>query len=889
MADKIRNVKVAFIVDDSDIKATDVQIDHLKKTINDSSAALAKMSVAGDKAFDPTEVKQYNAQLATQKKSVDDLGKVYTNLNSNIQTAYSVDRVNNYDKATTKAVTSTKTLGQSIKELALNSPLAPLVGALDQASDSAKSVASNVDGIGKNAKGSEGGIISLGNALKVGVLGTLALIIVAFSSVVAFIKQTDEGALKLESTMDGLGAATDVFTGRLASLGSRLVDSFNEATGATGGFFDKISSVGKYLPGIIGEAFRLGDAFGNSGLGKDMKAAYNEAAGLTRELDAVQDGMRSLSVETTQTEFALKELLKQTKDKGLDISEKLKINAQAQALETESLNKNFEAQKKYYEIIARQTFLKVSNINSDKEAQLLQVKGIVNQIKEAKTADELLKLYQQQNKAQEGLLNTSDANNQKQVDSLIKIQEISGRSDVLQAKYAANESALIEQDIAQRVEAVKAVERSRQAAAINTINDDKKLAQDSLNIQIDSLEAQKAILNQFGKDVSAIDLEIATLRKKYADDAAKAEAERKAKEKAEAEKQAKALQQILADSYREEKALNAQGYNERQRELDNQYTLGGISLKEFNKRKTALDYEQKRNELENDVSYYQNKIDNENLNHTDRITAQEQLNAKQKELYDLDTANYTKSAADKNAILQQQLNQASQAVQITQSIISSIYQLGAENDATLAVFQKGLALVTIGINAATAVSNAVAAAKGVTGIDYIIQVGAGVAAVLAAIAQAKQVLGSSGSVPPAPQLKSAPSASGSSTTPKQSVSQPSDVKKFADGVIDLQGGTRGIDSISAMLMPGESVMTTEETRMFKPVFMAIRNKQVSPEVLNNLGRGGSSVNVTVKNDELAEIYRNRPIHSMNIDEQGFTKYIITKAKKQQVIASKYSM
>ena len=911
MADKIRNVKVAFVVDDSGLRAADAHVDHLKKTINDSSSALNKMGAASDRAFNPTEVKQYNAAVqagaTAQKRSVEDLSKVYTNLKTVIKNSFDLDQLRKYeaemeqvkkeagelgvnlDKAGKKAKetgSSFGKLGDSIKNALSNSPIGGFINSLDQAKSSAKDVGDNLGEIGKKSQGSSGGVMSLGNAIKVGLLGTLALVIVAFSSVIAFIKQTDEGALKLESTMDGLGAATDVLTGRLASLGSQLVESFNKATGSTTGFGEKFLSVlSTVYPGIG----LLAKAVGSTGLAKDMKAAFNEASALTVELDNVQDGMRSLTVETTQTELAIQALIKQTKNRGLDIGDRLKIVAEAQGLETENLNKNFEIQKRYYDIIARITLQKVTNINSDKASQILQVQSIVNQIKQAKTANELLRLYQAQEKAQIGLRNTTDVNNQKQVDALNTIITLVGKSEVVQEKYASMTSVLIEKDIADRVEAIKKVERARQAAAITSISDEKKLAEKTFDIQIDSLEAQRKVYVKYERDVTAIDLEIANLRKKHADDAAKDEAARRAKEKAEAEKQAKALQQILNDSYRQEKVLNAQGYNEKQKQLADQYTSGLIDQKNYHEQKKALDYEQKRNETENDIAFLQNKLDTEALNSSDRITAQEQLNAKQKELDELDVANFGKAAADKNDLLQQQLTKTAQVVAITQSIISSVYQIGAENDSALAAFQKTLALVTIGINAASAVSNAIAAAKGVTGIDYIIQVGAGVAAVLAAIAQAKQILSSSGSIPSSPQLKSVPTSSGNSGTPQSTAPVANDVKKFAAGVIDLQGGVSGVDSISSLLMPGESVMTTAETRMFKPTLMAIRNKQVSPEVLNSLGNRNGSVAVKVDNSELAAIYKNRPVHEMNIDENGFTKYIISKTKREQVISSKYSM
>ena len=50
----------------------------------------------------------------------------------------------------------------------------------------------------------------------------------------------------------------------------------------------------------------------------------------------------------------------------------------------------------------------------------------------------------------------------------------------------------------------------------------------------------------------------------------------------------------------------------------------------------------------------------------------------------------------------------------------------------------------------------------------------------------------------------------------------SGIQRFKDAVIDLQGGIKGVDSIPSLLMPGESVMTTEETTRFKPMFEGIR-------------------------------------------------------------------
>lgn len=47
------------------------------------------------------------------------------------------------------------------------------------------------------------------------------------------------------------------------------------------------------------------------------------------------------------------------------------------------------------------------------------------------------------------------------------------------------------------------------------------------------------------------------------------------------------------------------------------------------------------------------------------------------------------------------------------------------------------------------------------------------------------------------------------------------IPEFADGVVDLQGGVKGKDSIHALLMPGESVVTTNATQKYAPELEAM--------------------------------------------------------------------
>jgi len=64
---------------------------------------------------------------------------------------------------------------------------------------------------------------------------------------------------------------------------------------------------------------------------------------------------------------------------------------------------------------------------------------------------------------------------------------------------------------------------------------------------------------------------------------------------------------------------------------------------------------------------------------------------------------------------------------------------------------------------------------------------------------------------------------------------------YAKGDINIKGGTRGKDSIPAMLMPGESIMTTQETASSEKTLRMIRAKKLNDEVLDRImSKAGSN-------------------------------------------------
>lgn len=105
---------------------------------------------------------------------------------------------------------------------------------------------------------------------------------------------------------------------------------------------------------------------------------------------------------------------------------------------------------------------------------------------------------------------------------------------------------------------------------------------------------------------------------------------------------------------------------------------------------------------------------------------------------------------------------------------------------------------------------------------------------------------------------------------------------FKDGVIDLKGpGTETSDSIPARLSRGESVMTAEETKRYKPVLQAIRDgefeafvaKKYTGAMAMNREQGSFAQNITnsldMNNAEMVDaIRRNKSVKIANWDDFG---------------------
>lgn len=732
-----------------------------------------------------------------------------------------------FTKVEDKAVKSAKTtekaysqLGDKLKSITQSLPFGHLVDDLEQAGDAAKSLGGSIGGISGKSDQASGGIKNLTKLIGVGMLGAIGLVIAAFASVIAFIKQTDEGGTKLESTMKGVGASISVLTGRFAEWGAKISESFSNADGLGNKLWEGIKTGFSATNPLIA---LLGKAIGKTGLAQDMKDAYDRAYELTTQLDAINDQMRVFSLESKKGDFQIQALLKQTRNRGIEISQRLDIVNQAQELENSLLQKNFELEKQRYENIAQTNLLSIESINSSKTQNIEQIKGIVNQIKTAQNVDQLIDLYNQQIKAQEGLLSINDEQAQAQVDSLKGIIELEGRSVVLSEKYASIKSNLIEQEIAERTNAIKEIERAQEATAIKTIKDSEQLESRILEIKLNSLNSQRRLAVQYGKDVSAIDLEIATLLKKYEDDVTK----RKNDE----------LQKRLADErayQQEQKRLADENYKKQVEDIDANYKARVLGLR--NQNKTAEQIQ--REELQAYIGVLEAKKLVAQQNSQDTLDIELELQQKKKELYQKDVENLKASEQQKKQIRQQlaqlgfnaasaignefaqrasvnaqneitdaqnvsRAKQEQLRIQLEQGLISQqryAAELKLLQDKQLreeriiknrqAKAERDYALFNIALDTAQAVIGALAQTP--------LPVGAPIAIATAAFGALQAALVASRPLP-----------------------------KFKDGVIDMNGkGTETSDSNLALLSKGESVMTAKETKENKSLLWAVRRNKL---------------------------------------------------------------
>ena len=118
------------------------------------------------------------------------------------------------------------------------------------------------------------------------------------------------------------------------------------------------------------------------------------------------------------------------------------------------------------------------------------------------------------------------------------------------------------------------------------------------------------------------------------------------------------------------------------------------------------------------------------------------------------------------------------------------------------------------------------------------------------------------------------------------------VPAFAEGVLKFRGmGTTKSDSNLVKISDEESIISARNTNDYYPALKAIHNREISPDVLNNLVMNQDTRPGTVvyDYDKLANAVMNQPQSRMYFDENGFTQHLIKKGISIQKKQSKYKM
>jgi hypothetical protein len=180
------------------------------------------------------------------------------------------------------------------------------------------------------------------------------------------------------------------------------------------------------------------------------------------------------------------------------------------------------------------------------------------------------------------------------------------------------------------------------------------------------------------------------------------------------------------------------------------------------------------------------------------------------------------------------------SLSILSGAVSQFFEKGSAQAKAFALFQ-------IGISTAEAIAKGTASSQSVPFPGNLIATATTIATVLGNIAQAKALVSGA---------------------------------QFADGVINLEGGIRGKDSIPAWLMPGESVMTTDETSKFLPTLTAIRNGSIDPSLLNAVSNNPKIIDAT----KTVKV----PGVSFSWDDNGFSAYSVRKSKRVKKKQGRYT-
>jgi hypothetical protein len=418
--------------------------------------------------------------------------------------------------AVQKVEKNTKSLKDAFRDLAGNLPFAGAVQQITMMGDSLNGVAQGAGKVSGSMKVLKAAILASGiGALAIGLLG-----------IISYFKRTDEGATKLEGIMGSLSAATNVVTGYIAELGSELLEgvtsanSFGESLKNLGNvagetFTKQASSINTIIEahkdlfkGDFGKAFvkandgviqlttgvENGTTKINAFADRVAKAA-EEAYNFAIAMDSISDRQRDLNVELSENRVQIVELIKQSKNHSLSLSDRIKNLQEANALDAEGLDKTLALEKERLALLQQRNIREKDNLNQ----------RLNERIASAKSEAEIIELKRKS-------LSVNDQLAQEEADQIIKINQLRAESIALQERNNTSIASLKEQAIQEELkrEETKAIhlENIQKDRLLKGEINDEQFAKAQEHIVVESLKRQKVILQKYGKDVTEIDAAI---------------------------------------------------------------------------------------------------------------------------------------------------------------------------------------------------------------------------------------------------------------------------------------------------------------------------------------------------------------------------------------------
>lgn len=595
------------------------------------------------------------------------------------------------------------------------------------------------------------------------VLAGLAAIIMAIKTA---INSSEEATNRWNVVLAPLGRAMDFLMNLLQKAVGYLL-SFVEAGMK---MYDWAMKLAEKLP-IVGDKI------------KKINKANEEAIQLAKEKADIEKQARENEVLNAKDALRVAELRKEAKDReNATAEERLAAIKEANKLEEQAAKRNVELAERRYNALKLESERAENNAETNAELARLEA-DMYNARREyfSKT----MELLEQENtvrgeiaaKAKEAAADMQ-ARKQKELEAVRAAQDaifalITSESERQLTQTEATYNRQIE-DLKKRLETEKDLTIAAKRAInsqINALEDKKEIDLAQIRQQANKDEIQK----EADKQAKLIELRLSALKEGSDEELAlriqqlelqKAEEIRAAEELGIARVEVEAKYNKLIEDERAKTAENLRNKAAEELALEWQNKINEAALQHEDTLQLEVEY--RRSELEalhqmegeSDAEFKARQLEAER-NYTD---AKEAIAAKEIEI---EQAKYEAAAT------------------IAGSLSDVFSQLGEDNKA-MAALSKVLALAEIAINTGKAISEMVAAesSKGLLGI---LTTAAGVARILAMMAQATSV------------VKSA---------------------KFAEGGLVTGPGSGTSDSIPARLSNGESVMTSRATEMFAPVLSA---------------------------------------------------------------------